>query len=138
MPDSPISNRQHDPATDILLFQSSRYSSLFFAPVKSGTDIYVKINSGSPSRIYLLHWSERPGEMNECTAISEECAIRILRELAAMPETIAGMEFTNIYRHLPGYFIGKERSLGTVYVLQDEACGEYVEYFRKPPDVEGR
>ena len=78
--------------------------------MKSGTDIYTKISPGSPQEFYLLHWSELPEGKNECVKISEECAVRLLRSLAVMPDTLAGMEFVNILHHLPAYYDGKKRS----------------------------
>lgn len=125
-----------DPATDIPLFNSSRFSSYTFAPVRSGTDICAQGRPGGPVRFYLSHWSSRPDQKNECTVITEDCVIRILRALAVMPDTLTGMEFINILHYLPKYFEGKERSHGIIYVHQDDSCGEYVEYFRRGPDVE--
>jgi len=90
-----------DPATDILLFRSSRYSLYTFEPIKRGTDIYVRIKPDRPAHCFLRHWSE---QQDICTPVSEECAIRILRGLASIPETIMYMEFENILHFLPGYF----------------------------------
>ncbi|MFA6333538.1 MAG: hypothetical protein WCX22_11330 [Methanoregula sp.] len=133
MPPSQKPDPRPDPATDILLFRSARFSSYTFSEVKSGTDIYMKITPGRTVKFYLLHWSERPGEMNECTAIPEDCTIRILRALAATPVTLPGMEFKNIYRYLPGYYLDEPRVPGT----GDDEKNSF-EYFRKPPEVQAR
>jgi hypothetical protein len=124
MPINPIHQNTPDPAADIPLFLSSRFSAYSFRKITSGTDIYAKISPDKPVSYYLLHWSVRnraqvhgeeeknskeffemlDNEQYECVPISEECTIRLLRGLSVMPDTLRGMKFANILHHLPGYF----------------------------------
>jgi hypothetical protein len=68
---------------------------------KSGTDIYIRINRDGTHRYFIRDWSE---EQDICMSVSEEFAVRLLRGLAAMPETVTYIESGNIRRVLPGYY----------------------------------
>jgi hypothetical protein len=140
MPDTttPRKNPGTNPATDIPLFRSRRISPYTLERIKKGTDLYATPNDTHQTSFYLLHWTEeeRTTPAGDCrqipysyatVAISEECAIRLLRGLILMPDTMSGVEFGNILKYVPSYFRGMERSLDVVYSYQDDSCGKYFE-----------
>jgi len=166
-PDTSTTTPGTDPATRIPLFCSRRISPYTLRRIQKGTDLYVNAGENNETAFFLLHWTEEEhGSVERCgdsytipysystVAISEECAIRLLRSLILMPDTMNGVEFSNILKYVPNYFrdrrtersearggedqkssIVLERSLDVVYVLQDDSCGKYLEYFRQPPEI---
>ncbi|MCK9631057.1 MAG: hypothetical protein M0R30_05385 [Methanoregula sp.] len=71
-----------------------------------GTDIYVRIKRDGTLRYFLRDGSE---EQDSCMSVSEDFTVRLLRGLAAMPETVMYIESENIRRVLPGYVIKGRR-----------------------------
>ncbi|WP_148277681.1 hypothetical protein [Methanoregula formicica] len=150
MPDTttPDKTPGTDPATGIPLFRSRKLSPYTMKRISKGTDIYLKVDEHKETSFYILHWTE---EEKGCTkgsedcrkipysystvTINEECAIRLLRGLVIMPDTRSGVEFGNILKYVPGYFRSVKRSLDVVYVVQDDSCEKYFEYFRQGPEI---
>ncbi len=147
-PDTSETTPAIDPATRIPLFRSRRVSPYTLKRIPRGTDLYVNAGENKETTFLLLHWTEEEhGSVERCgdshtipysystVPISEECAIRLLRNLILMPDTMTGVEFSNILKYVPNYFRGLERSLDVVYIFQDDSCGKYFEYFRQPPEI---
>jgi hypothetical protein len=141
-------NTAPDPATDFPLFRSRRLCLYTLKRIPKGTDLYVKVDDNRETSFWLLHWSEDENGSLELSgntgkipysysaiAISEECAIRLLRGLILMPDTMSGVEYGHILKYVPRYFRGLERSVDVVYVWQDDSCGKYFEYFRQGPEI---
>lgn len=127
---TPKKNTGTDPATDILLYRSARFSPYTLNEITSGTDIYAKISPGKSPALYLLHWS---GRRHECIPLPADCAVRLLRGLAVMPDTAKGIQYANIKKVLPEFFPKARRPRDVVYFLEDDPCGEYFNYFRQGP-----
>jgi|WetSurMetagenome_2_1015567.scaffolds.fasta_scaffold719565_1 hypothetical protein len=104
-----------DPSSDIPLFRSLRFSSRTFSPVKSGRDLLAHRDPDGAVCYYLWHWSEKSGEKNTCAPVTEDFAVRYIRELSSMQEAMAGLEPMNLMEYLPVLYsrdrkkTGKER-----------------------------
>lgn len=126
-PKTPDKTTSPDPATDIPLYRAVRFSPYSLSEITSGTDIYVKISLGNSPALYLLHWS---GRRHECIPLPADCAVRLLRGLAVMPDTAKGIQYANIKKILPEFFVRARRPREVVYFVEDDTCGEFFEYFR--------
>lgn len=121
----------NEPATDIPLYLTPRFSYYAGHTVKNGTDIFVTIRNDRPAAYFLMHWSER---QNDGTPISEMCVIRLIRSLAVMPETVRGVQFVNLARYVPEYYERPEKTAPAVFPDNDP-CGEYAKYFRQGAEI---
>lgn len=101
-----------DPAKDIPLHRSQRYSSRVFAPVKSGNDLLVHREPGGAVCFYLWHWSGDTGRKNTTTPVSEDFAAKYIRDLYGSRETMTGLEPMNLMEYLPYLYWREERKNG--------------------------
>ena len=127
-PKKPNNNTGNNPATDIPLYCAARFSPYTLSEITSGTDIYVKSSPGKSQAVYLLHWT---GRRHECIPLPADCAVRLLRGLAVMPDTAKGIQYANIKKWLPEFFTRDRRARDAIFFQEDELCGMYFEYFRK-------
>lgn len=121
-----------DPATDIPLFLVPRFSTFAGHTVKSGTDIFVTVINGRPVSYFLMHWSDH---RNDCIPLPEACAIRLIKSLAVMPDTERGVQYANLAKYVPAFYERSDDLKDTVFMSENDVCGEYVSYFRQGPEI---
>ena len=100
-----------NPADDIPLFCSLRYSSYNFAPVESGTDLYAHKDPDGKICYYLWHWSEKPGCLNTSSFVTEDFAVCFIREMYTTEKIVIGLEHMNLLDYLPGLYWGKLKKM---------------------------
>lgn len=122
----------NSPATVIPLFLMPRFSYYTGNTIRRGTDIFVAILNGRPAAFFLLHWSDHG---NERIPLPEKCVLRLMKNLAVMPDTAPGVQYANLARYLPAFYEQPGERTDTVFVQENDACGEYVKYFRQGREV---
>lgn len=132
MPKNTNSPDSNTPATDIPLFLVPRFSYYTGNTVRSGTDIFVTVIRDRPIRYFLLHWSE---QKNDCIPLPEACAIRLTKSLALMPDTMSGVQFKNLAQFVPVFYEQQDEPADTVFVMENDVCRKYVDYFRQSPEI---
>jgi hypothetical protein len=101
-----------DPATRIPLYCSPRYTSLTFAPVTSGTDLYAHRGPDGAVSLWLWHWSDVPGEACVPSCVTEEFAARFIQELFFDSPFVGGLEHANLVKCLPHLYWAAKRKGG--------------------------
>jgi len=110
-PDKTI-HEKPDPATTIPLYRSPRFTSLTFALVTSGTDLYALRGPDGTVSLWLWHWSDVPGEACVPSCVTKEFAVRFIRELFFDPPFIVGLEHRNLMEFLPDLYWAAEKKSG--------------------------
>jgi hypothetical protein len=90
-----------DPATDMILFRSLRYSLTTGLHHERGTDLYAKTDPGSPPVFYFRHWLWCDTGYGICEIIAKEEAARFIREQFSLPGFFTGWNHKGIYEILP-------------------------------------
>ena len=97
-----------NPANDVPLFRTLRYSLYNFALVGSGTDLYAHKDPERTVWFYLWHWSVVPGEVNTSSIVSEDFAIRFIREMYLSHKLVIGVDHMSLLEYLPKLYWGGE------------------------------
>lgn len=134
MPDTttPKKTPGNNPATDIPLFLTPRFSYYTGNTVRSGTDIFVTIIKDRPAAFFLVHWSDHK---NDRIPLPEACVIRLMKNLAVMPDTARGVQYANLAQFVPVFYEQQDEPADTVFVMENDVCRKYVDYFRQRSEI---
>lgn len=98
-----------NPATDIPLYRSPRYSLSDNARLHCGTDLFAHKAPSTRTYFYLWHWSTDSRETNICQITSEGSAIGFIRELWRTQVYVTGVKHEHLMKYLPDLYWTAEK-----------------------------
>jgi hypothetical protein len=90
-----------EPAPEIQLYHSQRYSLETHAPVRNGTDLMAKKDPDGNIRFWFRHWTWNGTETRTCQPTTREEAVRFIRNHIRKLEPVEGWNDIRLREYLP-------------------------------------